>query len=41
MAKDTESSVRKQSAGTKRPKKMTEHIRRLREMNRLYEETGK
>jgi hypothetical protein len=41
MAKDTASGDRKQSAGTKRPKKVTEHIRRLRELNRLFEETGK
>jgi hypothetical protein len=41
MAKDDASSVRKQSAGIKRPKKVTEHIRRLRELNRLFEETGK
>ncbi len=41
MAKDSPSSVRKQSVATKRPKKITEHIRRLREMNRLHEETGK
>lgn len=41
MAKDDASSVRKQSAGTKRPKKVTEHIRRLRELSRLYEATGK
>jgi hypothetical protein len=41
MAKDETSSVRKQSAGAKRPKKITAHIRRLREMSRLYEGTGK
>lgn len=41
MAKDEASSVRKQSAGAKRPKKVTDHIRRLRELNRLFEETGK
>jgi hypothetical protein len=41
MAKDGASNDQKQSAATKRPKKITEHIRRLRELNRLYEESGK
>jgi hypothetical protein len=41
MAKDTGSSVRKQSTGTKRPKKVTEHIRRLRELSRAFEDSGK
>jgi hypothetical protein len=41
MAKDEASSVRKQSTEAKRPKKVTDHIRRLRELNRLFEETGK
>lgn len=41
MAKDDASSVRKQSAEAKRPKKITEHIRRLRETSRLFEESGK
>jgi hypothetical protein len=41
MAKDGETSVRKQSAGTKRHNKVTEHIRRLRELNRLFEQSGK
>jgi hypothetical protein len=41
MAKDTRSSVRKQSAGTKRSKKVTEHIRRLRELSRVFQESGK
>ncbi|MFM9850483.1 MAG: hypothetical protein ACKVP3_25430 [Hyphomicrobiaceae bacterium] len=41
MAKDDASSVRKQSAGTKRPKKVTAYIRRLRELSRRFEEAGK
>jgi len=41
MAKDDALSVRKRSAGTKRPKKVTEHIRRLRELSRRFAEAGK